>query len=595
MSAVSPTTSPFADKEGMYTCLFLPYLHFDTYKRLLRRRNLITQRLAQGRARPVPNNVAKMDSLELQVIWDYLGNDPPINCRRTLDQFGYPSLRDTRSRDDDQMLYKLTKERFGLSGLQQQLGSQGTSSRDGSNRSGNESGNTGWKERLMRLRGQNEDQGGDEDVLNGNVLMVDQLWLWVIDTQTVVTFFPKREGDPIEGPLFQQADLRDSIFNEVNVDVTRQCESALDLAALSVLHAVTILLERSSHPDLEVFRIFEEAISVLTEKLTLSLKEFRTEGVRDKTFDFEPVENRLRFIRARHKEEGRRAERENRDNTSALLELRDIGDELVTLLQLFERQSKVISSMHAIYARAELREHTVNGRIFLDEASKKVTEYIEQVKAMIRRVHDTRDDYDKLLQMVQRQAQVDEVRLSRLHADVAGAQSRSVMIFTVFTVIFLPLTFFTGLFGMNTQEWGGDNNLSLKTIGVISLPASVFLIVASLVVAWSTTVRRLFGSFQEGVRRVQEYFWVFLWDPSMRALHALAGYVSWGKDVDQEGEAEGSRSSGGGGSGALQREASDFWERHRLERDRAYRIPQVNKRVVRKGWSVRTKKENKAK
>ncbi|EJP65030.1 ankyrin repeat protein [Beauveria bassiana ARSEF 2860] len=597
MSAASPTTSPFAGNEGMYTCLFLPYLHFDTYKRLLRRRNLITQRLAQGRARPVPNNVAKMDSLELQVIWDYLGNDPPINCRRTLDQFGYPSLRDTRSRDDDQMLYKLTKERFGLSGLQQQLGSQGTSSRDGSNRSGNESGNTGWKERLMRLRGQNEDQGGDEDVLNGNVLMVDQLWLWVIDTQTVVTFFPKREGDPIEGPLFQQADLRDSIFNEVNVDVTCQCESALDLAALSVLHAVTILLERSSHPDLEVFRIFEEAISVLTEKLTLSLKEFRTEGVRDKTFDFEPVENRLRFIRARHKEEGRRAERENRDNTSALLELRDIGDELVTLLQLFERQSKVISSMHAIYARAELREHTVNGRIFLDEASKKVTEYIEQVEAMIRRVHDTRDDYDKLLQMVQRQAQVDEVRLSRLHADVAGAQSRSVMIFTVFTVIFLPLTFFTGLFGMNTQEWGGDNNLSLKTIGVISLPASVFLIVASLVVAWSTTVRRLFGSFQEGVRRVQEYFWVFLWDPSMRALHALAGYVSWGKDVDQEGEAEGSRSSGGGGggSGVLRKEASDFWERHRLERDRAYRIPQVNKRVVRKGWSVRTKKENKAK
>ncbi|KAM3510333.1 hypothetical protein MY11210_005951 [Beauveria gryllotalpidicola] len=593
-SAVSPTTPPFAGNEGTQTCLFLPYLHFDTYKRLLRRRNLITQRLVQGRSRPVPNNVAKMDSLELQVIWDYLGNDPPINCRRTLDQFGYPSLRDTRSRDDDQMLYKLTKERFGLNGLQQQqLESQGSSTRVGSNRSGNESGNTGWKERLTRLRGQNQDQVGEEDVLNGNVLMVDQLWLWVIDTQTVVTLFPKREGDPIEGPLFQQADLRDSIFNEVNVDVTRQCESALDLAALSVLHAVTVLLERSSHPDLEVFRIFEEAISVLTEKLTLSLKEFRTEGVRDKTFDFEPVENRMRFIRARHKEEGRRAERENRDNTSALLELRDIGDELVTLLHLFERQSKVISSMHTIYAHAELREHTINGRIFLDEALKKVSEYVEQVEAMVRRVHDTRDDYDKLLQMVQRQAQVDEVRLSRLQADVAGAQSRSVMIFTVFTVIFLPLTFFTGLFGMNTREWGGGNNLSLRTIGAIALPSSVFIIVASLVVAWSTTVRRLFGSFLQGVRRMQEYFYVFLWDPSLRALHALAGYVSWGKDVAQEGEAEGSRSSGG--SGGLRREASDFWERHRLERDRAYRIPQVNKRGVRKGWSVRTKKGNKAK
>ena len=88
---------------------------------------------------------------------------------------------------------------------------------------------------------------------------------------TLLSFFPKREGDAIEGPLYQQADLRDSIFNEVNVDLTRQCENALDLAALAVLHAVTVLLDRSSHPDLEVFRIFEEAISVLVSMYTVML------------------------------------------------------------------------------------------------------------------------------------------------------------------------------------------------------------------------------------------------------------------------------------------------------------------------------------
>ena len=37
--------------------------------------------------------------------------------------------------------------------------------------------------------------------------------------------------------------------------------------------------------------------------------------------------------------------------------------------------------------------------------------------------------------MVQRQAQVDEVRLQRLQADLASAQSRSVMIFTVSIVV----------------------------------------------------------------------------------------------------------------------------------------------------------------
>lgn len=73
--------------------------------------------------------------------------------------------------------------------------------------------------------------------------------------------------------------------------------------------------------------------------------------------------------------------------------------------------------------------------------------------------------------MIQRQAQVDEVRWSRLQAELASSQNLSVMIFTTFTVIFLPLSFFTSLFGMNTQEWGGpgeNNFLSLKLIGAIS-------------------------------------------------------------------------------------------------------------------------------
>jgi len=71
--------------------------------------------------------------------------------------------------------------------------------------------------------------------------------------------------------------------------------------------------------------------------------------------------------------------------------------------------------------------------------------------------------------MIQRQAQVDEVRWSRLQTELASSQNLSVMIFTTFTVIFLPLSFFTSLFGMNTREWGvPENFVSLKLIGVIS-------------------------------------------------------------------------------------------------------------------------------
>lgn len=88
---------------------------------------------------------------------------------------------------------------------------------------------------------------------------------------TLTTFFPKRESRPSEGAMFQQADLRNSIYNELNGDLTGRCENALDLAAFVVLHAVTVLLDRSSHPDLEVFRIFEEAIGLLVSQSSTHL------------------------------------------------------------------------------------------------------------------------------------------------------------------------------------------------------------------------------------------------------------------------------------------------------------------------------------
>lgn len=115
-SAPSPRVSPGdngrATPSVVPNCLnlYLPYLHFDTYSNMIRRRKLINRRLAHGRARPVPQDIADLDSLDLRVIWKYIGLDLPVHFRRTLDQFGNPSLGDTEARDDDQMLYKLTRE-----------------------------------------------------------------------------------------------------------------------------------------------------------------------------------------------------------------------------------------------------------------------------------------------------------------------------------------------------------------------------------------------------------------------------------------------------------------------------------------------------
>jgi Mg2+ and Co2+ transporter CorA len=174
---------------------------------------------------------------------------------------------------------------------------------------------------------------------------------------------------------------------------------------LIALHAVTVLFERSSHPDLEIFRTFEEAISILTEKMTNSFKKFRARGFRDKA-DEHDEHLRAHNIRAKHKREGELAEKQNRENTSALLELRDIEDELHTLEELFDAQRDEILTMIQIYKKEDLRDLTANGLLFLNQAEDYLSDYKRHVQRMIDDVRATREDVRIFVRLVGTRSQI---------------------------------------------------------------------------------------------------------------------------------------------------------------------------------------------
>lgn len=84
------------------------------------------------------------------------------------------------------MLYKLTKERTCLPGSKAGLRGQWSSTSAGSGGSGSH-GSHGSSSRKSRSWREDKSDSSDDDepdnVLNGNVLMVDQLWLWAIDSR----------------------------------------------------------------------------------------------------------------------------------------------------------------------------------------------------------------------------------------------------------------------------------------------------------------------------------------------------------------------------------------------------------------------------
>jgi Mg2+ and Co2+ transporter CorA len=58
----------------------------------------------------------------------------------------------------------------------------------------------------------------------------------------------------------------------------------------------------------------------------------------------------------------------------------------------------------------------------------------------------------------QQQASVVEAREAVKQGEETLKQGRSIMLFTVITIVFLPLSFFTGIFGMNTTELIGSSS-----------------------------------------------------------------------------------------------------------------------------------------
>jgi hypothetical protein len=115
--------------------------------------------------------------------------------------------------------------------------------------------------------------------------------------------------------------------------------------------------------------------------MTNSFKRFRALGFRDKAIDHDDAV-RTTNIRAKHKLEGELAEKQNRENTSALL-------------KLFEIQAKAIQDMTHHYKSNELKHLTHNGLPFLEQAAEKLQEYTSQTEKMIKHVQSTREDVSR--------------------------------------------------------------------------------------------------------------------------------------------------------------------------------------------------------
>ncbi|KUI66265.1 hypothetical protein VM1G_02448 [Cytospora mali] len=447
----------------------------------------------------------------------YLHNDPPLHPRRTLDQAYYWTLKTTRSRDRDQVVYRGTtpEPEHSIDPKFKKWTCQGsTSSATNSPKQEiqqSERANAGHGGRAA-TEGSGDQPATDKTSQVGShcihcrhyiqevsrILMVDQLWMWILDESTIITAFPRRYGVNKQ----DKSGVHKAIRNRLKSLRHDHIKSVFDLALIILDECSNTFFDRTKTADRqpEVLGIFSQAIGNINNKQTISFHHLWewTEKLGSLTSRRNVAATITELV----------APLVNISPEGKLQrEIKDIMDELGIMIYINEQQRAVMKKFvknakgllnHKLnpsksstktkdQRKTELKWFSKMAEELLDD----VDDRINELSGLRRSAETTSKSLDDLLALKQQQASVVQAWQSVEQAEEAMKQGRSIMIFTVITIVFLPLAFMSSIFGMNNPEIAGGGPMSLGKQLRLMFGVSAGIIFLVLVFAYSTFIRNL--------------------------------------------------------------------------------------------------------
>lgn len=395
--------------------------------------------------------------IDEKLLRHYLQRLQPVHVRRTLDQFGYYTIADTASRDKDQVVDRYSRAHHTT------------------------------------------------DLMVPPMLMVDQCWLWILGSNTVLTCFPHRWNRRAQS---DSTDVYESILEMLDDPLHRNnVQNAGQLASMIIDRCAGNVLDRDLIKDenLRFLDFFDWSIDDLNERQSQCLQALwqdvqdsrhggDSEGLTDISKEFDVLEK-----------------------------IKDIIDELQIVLRLIDQQQHAFSMVLRNETSKQIPTpdtHSGGSNTPVNQAhptnSTKLTEYVdfqrledktreraEGIRTMIDRANATYNATLDVLSLKNSQANISEARSSRLaaesmnqmaieakkSAEESEKQSYSIMLFTVVTIFFLPMSSITSIFGVNAKEFG-QGTVHLSTIFAYVIPISLFVVYMSFFLAFNHKARR---------------------------------------------------------------------------------------------------------
>jgi hypothetical protein len=187
-----------------------------------------------------------------------------------------------------------------------------------------------------------------------------------------------------------------------------------------------------------------------------------------------------------------------------LNEVKDIHDELYMISQVFDQQMLVLNQMGELleYRPSSAQDPQISVPPHVIKKWKKLQIEIEQrrdhIAEMDANAHRTFKNINNLFDMKQRQANVLEAHYSRKVAQDSGRQSTTIMVFTIVTIIFLPLSFMSSFFAISVKEFPRDRanqnqlymSLSYVSARVFGIGISIAVLVVLLAFGINESMNR---------------------------------------------------------------------------------------------------------
>ncbi|KAF7523488.1 hypothetical protein G7054_g11743 [Neopestalotiopsis clavispora] len=284
------------------------------------------------------------------------------------------------------------------------------------------------------------------------VCMVDQLWLHIADDATVVT----SSSQHLDDEAINLATCTKEQYMGVDYNSSR-VNSVYSLIALILATCIRKSIEKELGSKKErTLDMFAAAVTDTSRRQVRLFGEFRNSISK----------NSQRRIRA-----GINLTKE----INLLEEVNDIFDELMIIKKVLDHQKYIFEAyfkiMHdeankkvRLYGnKKEAREATViSDTVSTYKILSRVDVYIEEVIKMASVTKETQRNLKDHLDLRQRDANLNEAAYARQAADDTTRQSRTIMVFTVVTIFFLPISFLSSLFALDIDIFPHNDDGDLK-------------------------------------------------------------------------------------------------------------------------------------